>query len=100
MKKLSYLFLSLLFLSACQQKAEWLSPANPAEVGFSEDGPFSSWMETVLTLKGHSDSNLLRDAGINPEDLEQLGLAYVASKGEETEETKFLTEVFNEIFGL
>lgn len=37
MKKFSYLLLSLLILSACQQKAEWLSPANPEEVGFSEE---------------------------------------------------------------
>ena len=53
MKKLSYLFLSLLFLSACQQKAEWLSPANPAEVGFSEEkvAEIQSYLQSAVDNK-------------------------------------------------
>ena len=51
-------------------------------------------MKSVEKLKNNPDSKLLLQKGVLIGELEQLGLAYVGSKGKET----YVTKSFNKIF--
>jgi hypothetical protein len=64
--------------------------------GFGAGGSNSAWLEKVQGLKNNPDSKLLLKKGIVAGELEQLGLAYVNSKGQETEVTKTFTKIFEE----
>ena len=62
--------------------------------GFGAGGPYNKWLLSVKRLKVNPDSKLLLKKGIVPGELEQLGLEYVNSKGEETETTIFFNKAF------
>lgn len=64
------------------------------EYGFMIDGPYNSWLKRVKELKDNHDPEILIDKRIFIGDLEQLGFAYVGSKGKETT----VTETFNKSF--
>lgn len=64
--------------------------------GFGAGGSNSAWLEKVQGLKNNPDSKLLLKKGIVAGELEQLGLAYAGSKGQETEVTKTFTKIFEE----
>lgn len=62
--------------------------------GFGAGGSYNNWLQKVQELKNNPDSDLLLKKGVLIVELEQLGLAYASSKGEETD----VTESFNKIF--
>ena len=64
--------------------------------GFGEGGPYNSWLKSVEELKNNTDSKILLKKGVLIEELEQLGLAYVVSKGKETEVTKNFNRIFTD----
>ncbi len=64
--------------------------------GFGDGGSYGSWLEKVEELKKKPDSKLLLKKDIIVGDLEQLGLAYASSKGQETEVTKKISETIEE----
>ncbi|WKK74942.1 hypothetical protein QYS49_25290 [Marivirga salinae] len=64
--------------------------------GFGAGGSNNAWLEKVQELKDNPDSKLLLKKGIVAGELEQLGLAYASSKGQETEITKTFTKIFEE----
>lgn len=68
--------------------------------GFGVGGPYYKWLNSVEDIKSNPDSKLLLRKGVLIGELEQLGLAYVNSKGKETEVTKTFNKIFTEaIFG-
>ena len=64
--------------------------------GFSQGGQYHEWLIKVKGLKNNPDSKLLLQKGVVAGELEQLGLAYVSSKGKETEVTKNFNKFFAE----
>lgn len=64
--------------------------------GFAKSGPYSSWLIRAKNLKNHPDANSLLRKGFVAGELEALGLAYVSSKGRETETTIFFNKIFSE----
>lgn len=126
MKNLTLLSLILLILTSCgtnqnsEKKAETLSETERLEIvfgefktlyqelqtfknsddfksnGFGAGGSNSAWLEKVQGLKNNPDSKLLLKKGIVAGELEQLGLAYAGSKGQETDVTKTFTKIFEE----
>lgn len=64
--------------------------------GFGDGGSYSSWLDKVEELKKNTDSKLLLKKDIVVGDLEQLGLAYASSKGQETEVTKKISKTIEE----
>lgn len=64
--------------------------------GFGAGGPYNNWLKKVESLKNNPDSKLLLSKGVVAGELEQLGLAYVTSKGQETETTEFFNKTFSE----
>lgn len=64
--------------------------------GFGAGGSNSDWLNKIKKLKDNPDSKLLVKKGVVADDLEQLGLAYASSKGQETEVTKTFNKIFNE----
>ena len=63
--------------------------------GFGQDGPYYKWLTKVINLKENPDAKLLLQKGILVGELEQLGYAYVNSKGKETELTKLFNITFS-----
>ncbi len=64
--------------------------------GFGQGGPYHEWLAKVQDLKQNPDIQLSLKQGIAVAELEQLGLAYVGSKGNETEAIKILTKSISE----
>jgi hypothetical protein len=64
--------------------------------GFGKGGQYHEWLTKVKELKDNPDSKLLLQKGVVAGELEQLGLAYVSSKGKETEVTKNFNKFFSE----
>lgn len=64
--------------------------------GFGQGGPYHEWLTKVKNLKDNPDSKLLLQKKVLAEELEQLGFAYVSSKGKETEVTKNFNKFFSE----
>ena len=64
--------------------------------GFGKGGKYSEWLEKVREFKQNPDSKLLLKKGVLIGELEQLGMAYVSSKGKETEVTKTFNKIFND----
>ena len=68
--------------------------------GFGAGGSYHKWLKDVEEIKSNPDSKLLSRKGVLIGELEQLGFAYVNSKGKETEVTKTFNKIFTEaIFG-
>ena len=64
--------------------------------GFGQGGPYHEWLTKVKDLKENPDSKLLLQKSVVAGELEQLGLAYVSSKGKETEVTKSFNKFFSD----
>ena len=64
--------------------------------GFGQGGPYSEWLSNVQELKNNPDSKLLLQKGVVAGELEQLGLEYASSKGQETEVTKNFNKFFSD----
>jgi hypothetical protein len=64
--------------------------------GFGAGGSNRDWLDKVKKLKDNPDSKLLLKKGVVAGELEQLGLAYAGSKGQETEVTKTFIKIFEE----
>ncbi|KAF5434820.1 hypothetical protein C5S36_04315 [Candidatus Methanophagaceae archaeon] len=64
--------------------------------GFGKGGPYHEWLTKVETLKSNPDAKLLLQKDVIAGELEQLGLAYASSRGEETEVTKSFNKIFSE----
>lgn len=65
--------------------------------GFGAGGPYNKWLLDVQEFKNNPDSGLLLRKGVLIGELEQLGLAYASSKGEETEVTKNFNKIFSKV---
>lgn len=63
--------------------------------GFGQGGTYNRWLNDVQALKKNPDSKLLLQKDVVAGELEQLGLAYVSSKGQETEVTKNFNKSFS-----
>jgi hypothetical protein len=66
--------------------------------GFAIGGPYNEWLKKVEKLKKDPKSDLLLKKGILFGELEQLGLEYVSSNGNETELTKYFKGEFEKAF--
>lgn len=64
--------------------------------GFGKGGPYNEWLGKVESLKKNPDAKLLLSKGVVAGELEQLGLAYATSKGQETESTSFFNKTFSD----
>src|SRR3546814_9762582 len=53
------------------------------------------WLKEVQTLKNNPDSKLLLKKGFAIGELEQLGMEYASSKGQETDVTKIFNDIFS-----
>ena len=63
--------------------------------GFGKGGPYHKWLTKVENLKNDPNSKLLLQKDVVAGELEQLGLAYASSRGEETEVTKSFNKIFS-----
>lgn len=71
------------------------------ESGFGRGGKYSDWLERVQLLGEKPNSKLLwKKKGLLAEELSQLGLEYVKTKGGENETTLFFNYVFEKGLGL
>lgn len=66
------------------------------QYGFAIGGPYNHWLKKVQNLKNNPNSKLLIKRGFVVGELETLGLAYVSSKGRETDITIFFNKIFSE----
>lgn len=64
--------------------------------GFGAGGPYNKWLKSVEELNNNPDSKLLLKKGVLIGELEQLGLEYASSKGQETEVTKSFNKIFSD----
>ena len=64
--------------------------------GFGAGGPYNKWLRNVEKLKNNPDSKLLLKKGVLFGELEQLGLAYVSSRGKETDFTRNFNKIFTD----
>lgn len=64
--------------------------------GFGSGGPYNTWLKSVQALKKNPDSKLLVKKGVLVGELEQLGYAYMTSKGKETDATQSLNKFFED----
>lgn len=64
--------------------------------GFKTTHQYYSWLEKAETLEKDLNSKLLIRKGLLAGDLINLGLAYAASRGQETEVTKTFRQIFDE----
>lgn len=76
---------------------EFKNKSNFKKYGFGQGGLYHSWLTKVKNLKENPDSKLLIQKGVVAGYLEQLGLAYVDSKGKETEVTKRFNKLFSNV---
>lgn len=84
------------FKSLYQELLDFKDKADFKQYGFGEGGPYNKWLKKVEELKNSPDSKLLLQKGVLIGELEQLGLAYVSSKGKETEVTKNFNKIFSD----
>lgn len=84
------------FKSLYKELRTFKSTADFKTNGFGAGGSNGAWLEKVKGLKANPDSKLLLKKGIVAGELEQLGLAYVGSKGQETDVTKTFNKIFEE----
>jgi|SRR5690554_815810 len=84
------------FKSLYQELLAFKNKADFKRYGLGEGGSYNKWLKKVEKLKNNPDSKLLLQKGILIGELEQLALAYVSSKGEETEVTKTFNKTFEE----
>jgi len=82
------------FKTLYSELLEFKDKSNFKKYGFSQGGSYHVWLSKVKNLKENPDSKLLIQKGIVAGYLEQLGLAYVGSKGKETEVTKSFNQLF------
>lgn len=66
------------------------------KLGFGKGGKYSEWLEKIREFQQNPDSKLLLKKGVLIGELEQLGMAYVNSKGKETEVTKTFNKIFSD----
>ena len=84
------------FKSLYSELLDFKSNSDFKKIGFGEGGPYKEWLTKVEKLKNNPDSKLLLEKGVLVGELEQLGLAYAGSKGQETEVTKNFNKIFSE----
>ncbi len=60
--------------------------------GFAVAGPHNQWLKRVEVLSNDDYADLLISKGFVAVDLVQLGMAYVGSKGSETEYTRSINK--------
>lgn len=84
------------FKSLYQELLDFKDKGDFKQYGFGEGGPYNKWLKKVEELKNSPDSKLLLQKGVLIGELEQLGLAYVSSKGQETEVTKNFNKIFSD----
>jgi hypothetical protein len=79
-----------------QELLEFKGNPDFVKYGFGMGGPFANWLPGVQSLKSESKNknkgDILQVAG----DIEQLGLQYMTSKGEENVTTAYLHKVIKE----
>lgn len=85
------------FESLYNELLSFKNKADFREFGFGTGGPYNKWLKNVENLKNNPDSKLLLKKGLLFGDLEQLGIAYVNSKGKETDFTKEFNKIFTEV---
>lgn len=84
------------FKSLYGELSEFKNDADFKKFGFGKGGKYSEWLEKVREFKQNPDSKLLLKKGVLIGELEQLGMAYVSSKGKETEVTKTFNKIFSD----
>jgi hypothetical protein len=84
------------FKSLYGKLSEFKNDADFKKLGFGKGGKYSEWIEKVREFKQNPDSKLLLKKGVLIGELEQLGMAYVSSKGKETEVTKTFNKIFSD----
>jgi hypothetical protein len=84
------------FKSLYNELINFKDKADFKKFGFGIGGPYNEWLKSVEGLKNNPDSKLLLKKGVLIGELEQLGLAYASSKGQETEVTKTFNKIFTE----
>ena len=84
------------FKSLYQELLDFKDADDFKQYGFGEGGPYNRWLKKVEELKNNPDSKLLLQKDVLIGELEQLGLAYVSSKGKETEVTKNFNKIFSD----
>jgi hypothetical protein len=84
------------FKTLYAELVEFKSKSDFKTYGFGQGGPYSKWLTDVQDLKKNPDSKLLYQKGVVAGELEQLGLAYASSKGQEIEVTKSLNKFFSD----
>jgi hypothetical protein len=84
------------FKSLYGELSGFKNDADFKKFGFGKGGKYSEWLEKVREFKKNPDSKLLLRKGVLIGELEQLGMAYVGSKGKETEVTKTFNKIFSD----
>jgi len=84
------------FKSLYGELSGFKNDADFKNLGFGKGGKYSKWLEKVREFKKNPDSKLLLKKGVLIGELEQLGMAYVGSKGKETEVTKTFNKIFSD----
>ena len=84
------------FKSLYGELSGFKNDADLKKFGFGKGGKYSEWLEKVREFKQNPDSKLLLKKGVLIGELEQLGMAYVGSKGKETEVTKTFNKIFSD----
>ncbi len=85
------------FKTLYSELLEFKDKSNFKKYGFGQGGPYHVWLTKVKNLKENPDSKLLIQKDVVAGYLEQLGLAYVGSKGKETEVTKSFNKLFSNV---
>jgi len=83
------------FKSFYAELMEFKNDADFKKFGFEKGAKYSIWFEKVREFKKNPDSKFLIKRGVLIGELEQLGMAYVASEGKETEVTKVFNKTFS-----
>lgn len=84
------------FKSLYNELLEFKDKDNFKKFGFGHGGPYNKWLKKVEQLENNPDSKLLLQNGFVAGELKSLGMEYVASKGQKTEVTKYLNNIFAE----
>tara|TARA_R110001592_G_scaffold58212_4_gene176602 strand:+ start:327 stop:1067 length:741 start_codon:yes stop_codon:yes gene_type:complete len=84
------------FKSLYGELSQFKNDADFKKFGFGKGGKYSEWLDKVRKFKQNPDSKLLLKKGVLIGELEQLGIAYVGSKGKETEVTKTFNKIFSD----
>lgn len=84
------------FKTLYSELLEFKDKSDFKKYGFGQGGQYHKWLTKVKDLKENPDSKLLLQKKVVAGELEQLGLAYVSSKGKETEVTKSFNKFFSD----